>query len=476
VHCGGDLLCNEAYEPPECRPPAEDPGAPCLLDAHCAGGLVCAPDGTCSAGELDDACVESCAPGLVCNQWYAVHEEDQVARCTPPGELGDLCQTEAECVSPEGTELRFDCVAERCAPWLTEVVAGDVPGVFGQEPTFLAVDRDGAIHGATTDGCYVTDRFGALSCYRHYVGSAGSVFFVGIDELLFAHVLSNASSYYRGDLRHGRLLVSHLEAVWERSEPAPGLYVPQSDYGPPQEDGALGPGGVVHVVFCSADRLWHVTDATGEWERELVEDEEEPDLQGCYEPSVAVTDDGIVHVAYGAWEADEARIRHARLDNRAWTAESVGPTIRRRGPLGLVLGEGGQPHVLVGAGGRWDEEWRSLHLYRPTDDGWEGEEVLGVRVYSWLHAGYRRTLHVDAAGHLHLVVPLASDAAELRRGLAYVTDAGGDWAATNVSTADPDWFRHLAVTVDDGGRPSILHWSRDPQNRWRLRRTRRHEP
>jgi hypothetical protein len=122
TRCAPGLVCNEAFDPPVCRPPGEDgddchasadcvawaqcilplgkcydgtDGDPCSLEAECSGGRHCIPWlGACSSGHLGDPCVaDTCMPGLSC---HVVEVGKPEAKCLD-GIKGDPCQVDDQC-------------------------------------------------------------------------------------------------------------------------------------------------------------------------------------------------------------------------------------------------------------------------------------------------------------------------------------------------------------------------------------------
>ncbi len=121
--CRGDLVCAPA-NPSEsfqtCRPPSAEE-APCDDDADCDpdNGWYCLHESVGAAGECgllknsEDPCLFdwTCSDGLSCIPSDA--DPDQTF-CNPPGQAGDYCDTDSDCVLPlecnyTGRDNRWKC-------------------------------------------------------------------------------------------------------------------------------------------------------------------------------------------------------------------------------------------------------------------------------------------------------------------------------------------------------------------------------
>ena len=111
--CGLELVCNEAFDPPECRPPGL-PDDLCARSADCAFPFQCLEAAECQALPGSGApCTtdSSCPEGLFCNTEFTPDA------CLPPGPAGTPCAQHEACLSGlcmnttyYDTESQFTCL------------------------------------------------------------------------------------------------------------------------------------------------------------------------------------------------------------------------------------------------------------------------------------------------------------------------------------------------------------------------------
>lgn len=111
--CGLELICNEAFDPPECHPLGL-PGDLCAKSADCAFPYQCLEGGECQALPGSGATCDTnsdCLEGLLCNTEFTPNA------CLPPGPSGTPCAQHEACLSGHcmntsyySTESQFTCL------------------------------------------------------------------------------------------------------------------------------------------------------------------------------------------------------------------------------------------------------------------------------------------------------------------------------------------------------------------------------
>lgn len=89
-------------------------------------------------------------------------------------------------------------------------------------------------------------------------------------------------------------LYRESEAGWDSTAPVDDAEVRRG------ADVAFGPDGSVHIAAILEGDLWHVTDESGAWTRELVDC-----TLGMRDPTIAIGLRGDVHIAYARWTLGE---------------------------------------------------------------------------------------------------------------------------------------------------------------------------
>ena len=150
--------------------------------------------------------------------------------------------------------------------------------------------------------------------------------------------------------------------------------------------------------------------------------------------SIAIADDGTIHVAYV--DASALDILYATYAGGRWTtstidsAGSLGPTVS------LAL-SGGSPRVAYRVTGAYPDE-HEIRIATRSGGGWSFEAAR-----SGYDAGFAPTLAVDADGNAHVSVAGYSG-----YDVNYATDASGAWESTRISNQWVNAMGDVAVDAD----------------------------
>lgn len=203
----------------------------------------------------------------------------------------------------------------------------------------------------------------------------------------------------------------------------------------------LDPSGESHVCYFNATALVHAW-LTGEgWQREVVET-----VEGLYISS-AFDSSGDLHLVYYASTAGNRSLRYAVWDGGAWSDEEIVPEANQFFSS-LAVANDGAVHIAYVNG-----KTGNL-IYRGNDgSGWDsGTEVAGVGQNNGSRPGYTSIALDDAGIPAIAYYNLTSEA------LGYAWFEEGGWQHEDVTAAKGD---RASLAFDGNGLPAIAFTSDD---------------
>ena len=184
------------------------------------------------------------------------------------------------------------------------------------------------------------------------------------------------------------------------------------------------------------------------------------DYWSFVEPSMAVDDNGSIHLAYtydptpgddymdSGLHRYSVLLRYATLTNRTWTLTDLGEEAWVQS-VAMAVGESGQPHIVCLQGANLTT-WELVHWYR-TNDTWTSETL---RTFSNLGVTDINML-VDSNDSVHLAFSAALEIDFTYKTHVHMTNAGGNWTSDEMATVRSSyavWANPPQLAMDVNGR------------------------
>jgi hypothetical protein len=195
--------------------------------------------------------------------------------------------------------------------------------------------------------------------------------------------------------------------------------------------------GVAQVAYEVAYfPAYYATDEGGDWASETIGGAE---IDWGW-PAIAVAPDGVVHVLYGAYE-----LRHVAGELGSWETETV-PDAGRGDQSSLAIGDDGTLHVATADQGSYDDRTddRVVYATLPPGGEWSVEDVDADMYWEGFRFGV--SLALDPVGRPQVAYHDATHS-----DLVYATRSeDGVWTRT-VAVGDGDTGYDPALAIDSDG-------------------------
>ncbi len=183
------------------------------------------------------------------------------------------------------------------------------------------------------------------------------------------------------------------------------------------------------------------------------------EMSSFVEPSMAVDDDGNVHLAYAYdptpgdehWDTGSyvysVLLRYAVLTNSTWVHSDLGEE-KWIQSVTMAVGENGEPHIVCLQQANLTT-WELVHWYR-SNGTWDSETI---RTFS--HLGITDiNMLVGPEGSVHLAFSVSQDDFTYKTHV-HMTNTGGNWTTDEIVTVRSShsvWTNPPQLAFDDEGR------------------------